>query len=290
MTARQLVSVDVSVSHRLRGHYLPLPWPLASVEVGGRWGYDETTSTVVSASSDSISGLTYRATAAIPKPAPAQIATVAPPRRVPGPLTRDLDLPRSLDQRVRDLAHQLTDRVRSAYGKAEAIQQYLLGPRFTYDLDGAPVSADAVLTEFLLRTHRGYCVQFAGAMVVLAREAGIPARLAIGYTSGVRDASGRYQIRAADAHAWPELWFPELGWTRFEPTPPARGAASRSVPAPAPSTPAAAPGQDPGSEAAAGAGTAGGGSGQAGSRSGRHARRRVRPCPARRGIRRQPDA
>ena len=68
MTARQRVSVDVSVSHRLRGHYLPLPWPLASVEVGGRWGYDETTSTVVSASSDSISGLSYRATAAIPKP------------------------------------------------------------------------------------------------------------------------------------------------------------------------------------------------------------------------------
>ena len=253
--------MDVFVSQRLRGHYLPLPWPAATVDVGGRWGYDQATSTVVSESSDNISGLTYRTTAEVPMPTPAQIAALAPPP-VSGPLARDLDLPGSLDKRITDLAHQLTDRVRSAYGKAEAIQQYLRGPRFTYDLDGAPVSADAVLTEFLLQTHRGYCVQFAGAMVVLAREAGIPARLAIGYTPGVRDGSGRYQVRAIDAHAWPELWLPELGWTRFEPTPPARDAASRSVPAPAPSTPATAPGQDPRSEAAAGAGTAAGGSGQ----------------------------
>ncbi len=251
---RQRVSVDVFVSQRLRGRYLPVPWPVSTVSVGGHWRYDEATSTVVSGSSDTAAGLNYSATAEVPKPTPAQIAAVGPPSQVPAPLTKDLDLPDSLDGQVRTLANRLTDGVSSAYGKAEAIEQYLRGPEFTYDLNGAPASADTALTRFLLQTHRGYCVQYATSMVVLARVAGIPARLAIGYAPGIRVQSGRYQVRAVDAHAWPELWFPELGWIRFEPTPPARDAA-QSAPAPAPSTATDAPGQGQPSDAASGGDT-----------------------------------
>ena len=69
-----------------------------------------------------------------------------------------------------------------------------------------------------LRTKVGYCVQFATAMVMMAREAGIPARMAIGFLPGTAD-RGTYTVRASDAHAWPELYFEGIGWLRFEPTP-----------------------------------------------------------------------
>jgi hypothetical protein len=73
------------------------------------------------------------------------------------------------------------------------------------------------ITHFLL-TKQGYCVQFASAMVMMARASGIPARMAIGFLPGRLD-KGAYTVRASDAHAWPELYFDGIGWLRFEPTP-----------------------------------------------------------------------
>jgi hypothetical protein len=64
-------------------------------------------------------------------------------------------------------------------------------------------------------------VQFATGMVMLARASGIPARIAIGFLPGTLD-KGVYKVKAADAHAWPELYFEGVGWLRFEPTPPSR--------------------------------------------------------------------
>ena len=72
-------------------------------------------------------------------------------------------------------------------------------------------------------TRRGYCTQFATAMIMMARAQGIPARMAIGFIPGTREGSSNI-VRASDAHAWPELYFQGSGWLRFEPT------ASRSGP------------------------------------------------------------
>ena len=58
-------------------------------------------------------------------------------------------------------------------------------------------------------------------MVMLSRAAGIPARFTMGYLPGSPDGDDRV-VRINDAHAWPELWFPQLGWVRFEPTPSSR--------------------------------------------------------------------
>jgi hypothetical protein len=72
---------------------------------------------------------------------------------------------------------------------------------------------------FLFDLKRGYCDYYATAMVVLSRTAGLPARLVIGYASGVYDSSQNlYQIRAVDAHSWVEIFFPDYGWIAFEPT------------------------------------------------------------------------
>jgi hypothetical protein len=71
-------------------------------------------------------------------------------------------------------------------------------------------------------TRRGYCVQFATAMIMMARAQGIPARMAIGFLPGEAVGTAKYIVKASDAHAWPELFFQGYGWLRFEPTPGAR--------------------------------------------------------------------
>ena len=105
---------------------------------------------------------------------------------------------------------------------ARKIQAYLRGSQFTYSLELAEQAADGDLSDEplarFLETKRGYCVQFTSAMVMLAREAGIPARMAVGFLPGSIDGDDRV-VRVSDAHAWPELYFPRLGWVRFEPTP-----------------------------------------------------------------------
>jgi hypothetical protein len=76
-----------------------------------------------------------------------------------------------------------------------------------------------VVDYFLFNLQRGYCDYFASAMVVMARSVGIPARLAVGYAMGhYHSQQGAYVVTEKDAHAWPELYFPDYGWIPFEPT------------------------------------------------------------------------
>ena len=113
--------------------------------------------------------------------------------------------------------------------KAVAIQDWLRSSEFTYSLDLAPVTPiDGVepdpVTHFLL-TKQGFCQQFATAMIMLARSSGIPARMAIGFLPGTND-RGEWTVRRSDAHAWPELYFSNVGWVRFDPTPGSRAGAA----------------------------------------------------------------
>lgn len=146
------------------------------------------------------------------------------------------------------------------------IQSYLRSSQFTYALDlaptvdtdaqGAPLSVDPV-SQFLV-SRRGYCVQFATAMALLARHRGIPARIAVGFLPGTLEGK-TWTVLGKDAHAWPELWFPETGWLRFEPTPgirtgvaPAWTSAPASTTAPSASASAATPTASEASERADG--------------------------------------
>ncbi|MFW5470281.1 transglutaminase TgpA family protein [Knoellia sp. CPCC 206435] len=108
---------------------------------------------------------------------------------------------------------------------ARLLQAHFRSSQYTYSLQlptpTDPVSGRVMMSDPLsnfLVSRTGYCVQFATAFIMAARLKGIPARMAIGFLPGTFS-TGSYTVRAADAHAWPELWFPELGWTRFEPTP-----------------------------------------------------------------------
>jgi protein-glutamine gamma-glutamyltransferase len=73
---------------------------------------------------------------------------------------------------------------------------------------------------FLFEQQRGYCEQFSSSLAVMARSQGIPARVATGYAPGEYNPfTGLYDVRASDAHAWVEVYFPQYGWTTFDPTP-----------------------------------------------------------------------
>jgi transglutaminase-like putative cysteine protease len=132
-----------------------------------------------------------------------------------------LQLPSTLPQRVKNLAHQLMDNVPNAYDRAELLESYLRSPPYSYSpqVKATPAGKDPV-DYFLFDLKQDFCEYFASAMVVMLREVGIPARLVEGFTTGTYDsASGSFVVREQDAHAWVEVYFPQYGWIEFEPTP-----------------------------------------------------------------------
>jgi transglutaminase-like putative cysteine protease len=92
--------------------------------------------------------------------------------------------------------------------------------RFRYDEHPPSAPGVPALVSFVTKTRRGYCQHFAGAMTLMLRYLGIPARVAAGFTSGKYDAgSGTWTVSDRDAHAWVEVWFRGYGWLPFDPTP-----------------------------------------------------------------------
>ncbi len=133
---------------------------------------------------------------------------------------RYLQLPASLSQRARALAHRIGDRESDPYDKAEAIEHYLrTNYRYSTVVKPPPPGRDAV-DWFLYDLREDFCEYFASAMVVMLRELGVPARVVEGFTPGTFDANvQKYVVREQDAHAWVEVYFAGYGWVEFEPTP-----------------------------------------------------------------------
>jgi hypothetical protein len=90
--------------------------------------------------------------------------------------------------------------------------------QYSLDIPPLPPGEDAV-ERFLFVDKVGFCEQIASSLVVMLRSQGISARLAAGYTPGERNPfTGFYEVRARDAHAWAEVYFPTIGWQAFDPT------------------------------------------------------------------------
>lgn len=124
-----------------------------------------------------------------------------------------------MTDRVRELAPTIVEGADTRYDQIQAIQDWM-GARVEYTLDAplAPQGVD-VVDHFLFEAEQGWCEQIASSLVVLARANGIPARLVTGFVPGDRDpVTGRWIVRAREAHAWAEVWFPEVGWVPFDPT------------------------------------------------------------------------
>jgi transglutaminase-like putative cysteine protease len=116
------------------------------------------------------------------------------------------------------LANRITAKADTAAQKAAAIQAYLRSSQFTYSTEPLPGSGYEAMQNFLLRDRKGYCEQFASAMAMMARIVGIPSRVSVGFLPGEQKEDG-WKVSIRDMHAWPELYFANYGWVRFEPTP-----------------------------------------------------------------------
>ncbi len=193
-------------------------------------------------------GQSYTVWSYAPRPRPAVLARVQP--AYPDAALRYLDVGRTRlppfgapgrergiealfrDDRYRALwpyeglyrtALQLASGAETPYAAVVAIETWLRSTGgLAYDeLPPEPAAGVPPLADFVGRSKRGYCQQFAGSMALMLRFLGIPARVAAGFTSGVYK-DDAWVVTDHNAHAWVEVWFPGYGWLTFDPTP-ARG-------------------------------------------------------------------
>ncbi|HUG65428.1 MAG TPA: transglutaminaseTgpA domain-containing protein [Gaiellaceae bacterium] len=189
-------------------------------------------------------GTTYRIWSHVPDPSPAELA--AAPDRYPSAASRYLEVDgrqfpafglerreQLVDEFFADPAYADFRRYRPMYDAAERVARDARTPYetvlaleswfrqrggFRYD-ESPPRLATSPLVGFVTRTKAGYCQHFAGAMAAMLRMLGVPARVAVGFTSGQKRAENTWIVTDHEAHAWVEVWFPGRGWIPFDPTP-----------------------------------------------------------------------
>ncbi len=147
--------------------------------------------------------------AGTPRPSPPWLAFWAVPQQLRPVLGQ-------VQQEVEDRYHPETD-----YDRVVACVRYLMDPtRFSYTLELPDYGGGDPVSGFLTRTHRGSCEQFSSALALMLRMWEIPTRLVVGYKGGTYDPGDQnYLFRDRDAHAWVEVYFNDLGWVEFDPTP-----------------------------------------------------------------------
>ncbi len=129
--------------------------------------------------------------------------------------------------RLERLAEQVAGGARSPYDAVARLENwFVVSGGFRYS--NHPLVINPPLVGFVTKTRTGYCQYFAGAMALMLRYLGIPARVAVGFAGGTYDTNRHaWLITDRDAHAWVEVWFKGYGWLPFDPTPPAPGSARR---------------------------------------------------------------
>ncbi|WP_216216350.1 transglutaminase TgpA family protein [Amycolatopsis aidingensis] len=193
------------------------PRNLANISDG--WFYDQTSGSVFRERRQAPGP--YTEMASLAEPSREALRAARPdPSEVP-PIYTEAG---QVDSRVVALAEQLTRSEPTTFDKAAALWRYFTTAEngFTYDTRTAEASDSDALADFLLNGKRGFCEQFASAMAVMLRALDIPARVAVGFTTGY-PSSGYRSITSQDAHAWVEVYFGDSGWVSFDPTPLADG-------------------------------------------------------------------
>jgi transglutaminase-like putative cysteine protease len=164
-------------------------------------------------------GSTYSVISEVPNSSPDQLRSAS--TDYPEEITsKYLDLPNDGLERTSKLADKLTADSANPYDAITKMNQHLK-TKYPYDLSIPPQRQRMDAVEyFLFEEERGYCEQFSSSLAVMARSQGIPARIATGYVSGEYNPfTGLYEVKASDAHAWVEVYFPGYGWSTFDPTP-----------------------------------------------------------------------
>lgn len=128
-------------------------------------------------------------------------------------------LPAGFPRKIRDLAFEISRDSKNNYEKAKAITNYLRQNIVYSEKVSSPPKDRDIMEWFLFDYQQGYCNYSATAEVLLLRSIGIPSRLVNGYAEGEVLPDGMtFLVRGKDAHAWVEVYFPDVGWVPFEPT------------------------------------------------------------------------
>ncbi|MEE4541594.1 DUF3488 and transglutaminase-like domain-containing protein [Streptomyces sp. V4-01] len=210
------VSTQVRADHDYVQGLLPMPFPALTVQVPGDWKFQPEGRMVIGQGGQTTSDLRYAVTSMQVAPTAAQLAA-AP--RATGRIARQYtEVPKSLPPVVAQTARAVTRNATDDYQRAVDLQRYFTSGQFVYNTQATAGTGVDAIARFL-QTKEGFCVHFAFTMAAMSRTLGIPARVAIGFTPGTATSNGMMSVGLKDAHAWPELYFEGIGWTRFEPTP-----------------------------------------------------------------------
>ncbi len=236
-SVRQDITVEALSDHHLVGGMLPVAYNMSEpVRYVGQ--------SVALVPDGLRRGQRYTIWSYAASPTPAQLVRI--PGRYPGALTargRELEVAPGVDARPfgtpggdRELAAKLTGRLApyrllltrardvagqttSPYAAAVALETWFRSTGgFTYSERPGVTPGVPPLVGFVTDTKTGYCQHFAGAMALMLRMLGIPARVGAGFISGKLE-NGRWNVTDHDAHTWVEVWFPDFGWLPFDPTP-----------------------------------------------------------------------
>jgi transglutaminase-like putative cysteine protease len=212
---------------RLAQVWAPAAFQATKIRGTDKLLYDAGSATLIvrrdQASSD---GLTYDITSAIPTITSASLQQRGQSQLSADDMARYTQLPADFSPDVRAAAKAVVDdgRATTEYAKALALQNWFRA-NFVYSLNANYSRTPGSAIAAFLQQRQGWCEQFSGAYAAMARSLGLPTRIAVGFTPGRADpnAPGTFDVYGRQAHAWPEVWFPNEGWVAFEPTP-GRGA------------------------------------------------------------------
>lgn len=237
-TQAKETTFEVSVGS-FSSEYLPAPYSPVGWSASGEWGWDSTTTSLISLGKDSTrksatKDLTYTVTSRIPNPNRDQVAAATAGRPLESITSA---VPEGIPSQIVKLTREVTSGAQTAGQKAIAIESFLRSDEFSYTTSAPAGRGYDLVENFLLHSREGFCVHFATSMALMARIEGIPSRVAIGFLPGSQLADGTWRVTSHNMHAWPELYFAELGWVAFEPT----GGAARSAIPPAPTEPTRSP-------------------------------------------------
>ncbi|RQX06269.1 transglutaminaseTgpA domain-containing protein, partial [Micromonospora globispora] len=214
---RQRYRATVEVTKNLNMPLLPVySEPVKTEDLNGAWLYDPNLQIVFS-NRDNSRGKRYSFDYVRSTYSPAALRA-APSLPADDPVLRQQTVTPPVPQ-VNRLVDRLVHGKQNDYDKVRAIYDYFsVENGFTYSLATKGGTSGEDITDFLA-TKVGFCQQYAAAMAWLVRAAGIPARVAFGFTNGSNSSNGTYVLTNRNLHAWTEVYFGNIGWVPFDATP-----------------------------------------------------------------------
>jgi len=207
--------VEYNVTLNRSATALPVPWQPTTVSGLGEGSLRVNAEGGIESDGRLSAGTTFTGVSDKPPSTPGLLRE-ANGSQPPG-FDRYTDLPSDVPPRLATQTGNIVADADNRYEAAEAVKNWLRDEK-GYSLE-AYRNSDQVADTFVFEMDAGYCEYFATAMATMLRTQDIPTRYAVGYSSGQFVGNDTYQVRGMNAHAWVEVYFPDVGWVQFDPTP-----------------------------------------------------------------------